>query len=151
LGLCRAQIAKFPPASAGLSSARTGQNRPHICFPSALIECRCVRCTREQHRCLPSALPHTPFSRILSLTPLTAQAWLSCVVSGVRARDSHRRSGRPAPLGCLARLLAPHAQGGGGGGHHPLPGRAAAVALVRAAGRREQVSFCRYRFSATGD
>jgi hypothetical protein len=29
------QIATFAPASAGLSSASTGQNRQHNCFPSA--------------------------------------------------------------------------------------------------------------------
>ena len=35
-GLFRAQIAQFSPAGAGLSSASTGQNRQHHCFPSAL-------------------------------------------------------------------------------------------------------------------
>jgi hypothetical protein len=37
IGLYRASIAIFSSASAGLSSASTGQNRQHNCFPSALV------------------------------------------------------------------------------------------------------------------
>jgi hypothetical protein len=40
MGLCRAIIATFSPASVGLSSASTGQNRLHNCFASALLHSR---------------------------------------------------------------------------------------------------------------
>jgi hypothetical protein len=42
-GLYTASIAKSSPATAGLSSASTGQNRQHSCFPSAMAASSSLR------------------------------------------------------------------------------------------------------------